>query len=395
MRRIQSFTACLVGIVACWPAWANGAKSSHARGRGRPPGRDPRHLGLRGGPEADGNNGGAPRLKLKSIQEMTLIDVDPAPLRGRVIQSATLHLKLAGDEPLRRVTVGGVGAEWFEGTGTGYAPQPGGATLPPSPPPRPALVDPAGGDLCHVILGNGGTTWRMADASPPDADGWQSIAVDPAVVAARVAGLSHGFLVFDDTGSEWTRDGEQFTFRLFPNRFVYSRDQNQASAPYLTVDAGRRTTASRPPRPADMQGRSRPRPARRRGDRLVGHAPRPGPAGTLGFFATLDGRALPRELIPLAGAPAVAGRDAPARPGSRAAVRSRPALGPGRGRGRQRRAGRAARASGSRPDRPSRCRAGPRELPRVACRRRRCRAWARPRSPSSTSWTRSTRSPAR
>ena len=30
------------------------------------------------GQEADGNNGGAPRLKLKSIQEMTLIDVDPA-----------------------------------------------------------------------------------------------------------------------------------------------------------------------------------------------------------------------------------------------------------------------------------------------------------------------------
>ena len=37
------------------------------------------------GSEADGNNGGASRLKLKSIQEMSLIDVDPAPLRGRVI----------------------------------------------------------------------------------------------------------------------------------------------------------------------------------------------------------------------------------------------------------------------------------------------------------------------
>ncbi len=34
------------------------------------------------GSEADGNNGGASRLKLKSIQEMSLIDVDPAPLRG-------------------------------------------------------------------------------------------------------------------------------------------------------------------------------------------------------------------------------------------------------------------------------------------------------------------------
>ena len=32
------------------------------------------------GREADGNNGGAPRLKLKSIQEMTLLDVDATPL---------------------------------------------------------------------------------------------------------------------------------------------------------------------------------------------------------------------------------------------------------------------------------------------------------------------------
>ena len=50
------------------------------------------------GREADGNNGGAPRLKLKSIQEMSLLDIDPTPLLGRTIRSATLHLKMAGDE---------------------------------------------------------------------------------------------------------------------------------------------------------------------------------------------------------------------------------------------------------------------------------------------------------
>src|SRR5262249_36733131 len=81
------------------------------------------------GPEADGNNGAAPRLKLKSYQEMSLIDVDAGPLRGRVVEAATLHVKLAGEAPLRRVTVGGIGAEWFEGTGTGYSSEPGGATF--------------------------------------------------------------------------------------------------------------------------------------------------------------------------------------------------------------------------------------------------------------------------
>ena len=48
------------------------------------------------------------------------------------------------------------------------------------------------------------------------------------------AGLSHGFLLFDDTGTEWTRDGETFTRKMMPNRFIYSREQNAASAPYLT-----------------------------------------------------------------------------------------------------------------------------------------------------------------
>ena len=58
------------------------------------------------------------------------------------------------------------------------------------------------------------------------------------VVAARVAGLSHGFLVFDDTGSEWTYDGTQYQHRLFPNRFLYSREAGKDKAPYFTIELG-------------------------------------------------------------------------------------------------------------------------------------------------------------
>jgi hypothetical protein len=254
------------------------------------------------GREADGNNGASPRLKLKSIQEMTLLDLDARSLRGRTIRSAELHLKLAGDQPLRRVTISSVGAEWFEGTGSDYAIQPGGVTfrrrrhsdLPWSK---------GGGDLCHVVLGNGGTIWRMADASAPDQDGWQRIPVDPRIVEARLAGLSHGFLAFDDTGSEWSRSGEAFTFRLFPNRFVYSRDQNRDSGPYFTIELG--PDDRQPPRaPSALQlePESSLLPA---GEALVSWVtPRDaGPAGTLGFVVTADGRDLPRELIPMAGPP--------------------------------------------------------------------------------------------
>jgi hypothetical protein len=254
------------------------------------------------GAEADGNNGGASRLKLKSIQEMSLIDVDCARLKGRIISAASLHLKLAGEEPLRRVTASAVGAEWFEGIGSGYARQPGGATFHHRRHPdldwssaRPS------GDLCNVILGNGGTSWAMADALPPDADGWQIIPVSPSVIAARVAGLSYGFLLFDDTGSEFTHDGEHFNLRLFPNRFVYSRDQNRASAPYLTVRLGPEDQLP-PALPTGLNRESRDDPP---GEAIVSWVtPRDlGPAGTLGFVATLDGRPVPRELIPLAGLP--------------------------------------------------------------------------------------------
>ena len=127
--------------------------------------------------------------------------------------------------------------------------------------------------------------------------------VDPRVVAARVAGISHGFLVFDDTGSEWTRDRETFTFRLFPNRFVFSRDQNPASAPYFTIELG---PEDRQPPHAPTGLRNEPGTALLpAGEALVSWVtPRDaGPAGTLGFFVSLAGSQLPRELIPMAGAP--------------------------------------------------------------------------------------------
>src|SRR5262245_32584500 len=147
--------------------------------------------------EADCNLGGATKLKLKSNEEMSLIDIDPVPLRGRVIRGATLHLRLADKDPLRRVTVSSFGAEWVEGTSPTYAPQEGSSTFNHRRHPDMPWTIP-GSDLCSVMLGSGGTRWRMADASPPDAQGWQRVPVDPGVVAARVAGISYGFLVFDD-----------------------------------------------------------------------------------------------------------------------------------------------------------------------------------------------------
>ncbi|HWE37653.1 MAG TPA: hypothetical protein VG406_13885 [Isosphaeraceae bacterium] len=251
------------------------------------------------GPEGDGSNGGAPRLKLKSYQEMSLIDFDTRPLRGRVVAGATLHLQSAGEPRLKRVTVGSFGADWVEGTASEYQPQKGSSTFKHRRhPDTPWTV--TGSDLDSVMLGQGGTTWRTADATPPDGRGWQAVAVDPAIVAARVAGISYGFLLFDDTGSEFSRKGDTFTPIPFPNRFVFSKDQNRSVAPYLMVTLG----------PEDKQAPAAPSGLKvDPGDLPAGEAfvswttpADRGPAGTIGFFVRVDGQEVPRYLIPLAGA---------------------------------------------------------------------------------------------
>src|SRR5690349_1423486 len=108
--------AMLVGAIA------TGARGDEtARQEPRPPGHETRVDVTRDtwfssvGREADCNLGGAAALKLKSIQEMSLIDIDPAPLKGHVVRSATLHLKKRGDQVLRRVTVSSFASPWVEG----------------------------------------------------------------------------------------------------------------------------------------------------------------------------------------------------------------------------------------------------------------------------------------
>ncbi len=225
------------------------------------------------GSERDGNNGGASRLKLKSIQEMTLVDVDTGPLRGRTIRSAALHVRRPDNERLRRVTIGSVGAEWFEGTGSGYSVQPGGATFRRRR--HPDLTwSSGGGDLCHVILGNGGTTWRMADASPPDREGWQSVRGRPSDrggpygwTQLRLPGVRrHG------VGMDPPRRDVHATDLPQPVRLQPGTEPLECPLFPGRARAGRSSTAGGPEQP---ESRIADGPvASRRGDDLVGDAPR-------------------------------------------------------------------------------------------------------------------------
>lgn len=250
------------------------------------------------GDEARCNLGGAAKLKFKSIQELSLIDIEPKPLRGRIVTQATLHLHLDGSEILHRVTVGTFGSEWVEGTSTSYSEQEGSSTFAACRHPNISWAGP-GSDLTAVMLGQGGTTWRMANASKPDAGRWQSIPVDPIILAARIAGISQGFVVFDDTGTEWTRDGEKYTERLFPNRFVNSRESGPRTAPYLTIELGE-NDAEAPLAPTDLQADVSDLPAGEARVSWKTPADR-GPAGVVGFFVETNGKETPRYLVPAAG----------------------------------------------------------------------------------------------
>ena len=160
--------------------------------------------------EQEGNNGGAPRLKFKGIQEFSLLDFDSKPITGKRISRAELWLHLESrDAPLGRITVSTISSPWEEGNGTGYAKGTGASFRWAAP--GQAWKGP-GSDVTFVIAGEAGARWGFGDASLPDANGWQVIPVDPRVIEACANGSSHGVFVQDDVGSEYLRDGEKFTW---------------------------------------------------------------------------------------------------------------------------------------------------------------------------------------
>ncbi|XZE34862.1 hypothetical protein SH501x_000336 [Pirellulaceae bacterium SH501] len=200
------------------------------------------------GEESKGANGGASRLKLKSIQELSLIDFDFTSLRGRSIQRAQLYLKRSSEVPIDRISVSTIAADWVEGTAQNYEIVTGQSTFSHRVYPLELWND---GDITSVSLGAGGTLWRSL-APREEADGWIVFDIPVELVEACTAGLSYGWLLMDDTGSTWKRNGEHFDFQLFPNRTVFSKDSNRASAPYLLIDSVSSPASQSPPQPKEI-----------------------------------------------------------------------------------------------------------------------------------------------
>ncbi len=187
------------------------------------------------GKEKTGSNGGTKRLKVKSLQEYTIIDIDPAILRGKIVTGARLHLRSASPQkaPLARLGVSSLASEWNEGSSSGYRPEIGSSSYVQAFSGKEPWTHPDS-TFMDATFGRGNTRWKFADCTSPDQKGWQTCAVDTGVVAARVAGISYGFSLYDEVGSTWSIRNGQFYYNKFPNRFFYSRESGK-SAPWLEV----------------------------------------------------------------------------------------------------------------------------------------------------------------
>ncbi len=255
------------------------------------------------GEEVTGNNGGATQLKLKGQQEYSIFDVDTSALKGKIITGALWHVHSATpkDAPLLRVTVSTLASPWVEGTSSGYKPQEGSACFNQAALGKQDWTYP-GSTFIDAAYGRSHTLWAFAEATAPDQNDWQTIVVSPDVVAARAAGLSHGFAAYDDVGNIWSYEDNVFNFTYHPNRFIHSREQT-SFAPYLEVwVAGEDNT---PPEPIkEIKVNTSEFPA---GEALVRWTSPADQGGgkTLGFQVTYKAGGkemeMPRYLVPMAG----------------------------------------------------------------------------------------------
>ena len=77
------------------------------------------------GSEEQLNHGGRSNLRLKGIEDLTLMDFDVAPLKGRIVEEARLFVFPTGAHKLRNIGISTIGVPWKEGTNSGKPAQPG------------------------------------------------------------------------------------------------------------------------------------------------------------------------------------------------------------------------------------------------------------------------------
>ncbi len=174
------------------------------------------------------NTGASPRLRLKGIEHVLLLDFDASALRERKVAEARLILRPAGPLKVKTLGVSTVSVPWKEGDGNAE-PRAGGVSfLDTGSGPWPA------GDFLGSTFGRGGSEWRAVEAASEEG-GAVSVPIPPEFVERVAAGRSHGLALSDEKGqTRWNNDFfSRETPDAGPSLFVRTEPGEPRAAPAL------------------------------------------------------------------------------------------------------------------------------------------------------------------
>lgn len=165
------------------------------------------------------NGGSRSTVRLKGIEDLTILDLDVSAIKGRTVEESRLFFHPVGPHKLRSIGISTIGSPWKEGEGTGSPAKPGECTFIEAAHGERPWGHP-GSDFHAVTFSRGGSIWFARDLKT-EADGWCSVELPPAILHAMVEGNSFGMALVDESNTA-------------VNNAIYSREQN-AKAPYVLV----------------------------------------------------------------------------------------------------------------------------------------------------------------
>src|SRR5262245_22548073 len=165
------------------------------------------------------NGGGRSAVRLKGIEDLTIVDLDVAAIKGRTVEEARLFFHPTGPHKLRSIGISTIGSPWKEGVGNGTPAKAGECTYMEAAHGERPWGHP-GSDFHSVTFSRGGSIWFARDLKA-EADGWCSVELPPAILHAMIEGNSYGLALVDESNTG-------------VNNSIYSREQN-AMAPYVLV----------------------------------------------------------------------------------------------------------------------------------------------------------------
>jgi hypothetical protein len=166
------------------------------------------------------NGGDRSNIRLKGIEDLSIIDFDVAPIRGKTVEEARLFIVPTGANKLHRLGISTISSPWKEGTGNGTPAKPGEACFAEAARGERAWAHP-GSDFYAVSFGRGGSIWFSRELRT-EADGWLSADLPPAILHAMAEKNSFGLALSDEHAET-----------MF-NNSIFTREQN-AKAPFILV----------------------------------------------------------------------------------------------------------------------------------------------------------------